>query len=753
MPLPLPDLDDRRWVDLVDEARSRIPRYAPQWTDYNASDPGITLIELLAWIAEADVFGIDRIPRRHRAAFLRLAGIALRPVVPASTPVQFGTPGPARAVPAGVVLTATSEGGVSTSHRIIVTDGGADPATALDVLGCALLAVQVWTGTDYVDRTQDWRHGTTFDALGPDPAGDPTAGGSGGALLLGLDPDQLLSPTARLSLWLTLDDAATSADGPAPHHSAVTEWGYHDGTRWQPLDDGSLVDDTRALTRSGRVVLPFADLTAVRSVIGAVTTPLRWVRVRIARGRHDVAPRLSAVLADAAPAVQAVPGFATWRFAPGPDPLPVSYTEGAHVRFRLVTDSGGHIVAITDVPPVPPGQPEDPDDITALVLAVATDSVGLTLLPGGIADGAPSFASTLEGAPYTGVDATVWTAGPASTQRWQIVDNLLRSDPADRHVVFDALTGSLLFGDGEHGRIPSAGSTVIVSALRTDGVAGTPTMRSAWRIDATNPLTVAADVAPQPMPLTGLAVRAAAAIAAVAADDLETGEGRAADQVWTHERLIELAPPTTLATLDQLDRAVILSRSRPARAATALDFERLALDVPGTAVLRARAWSGLDPAYPGMSAPGTVTVVVVPGLPARRPVPTAALLTQVRRFLCPRRTIGTRLIVTGPSYVEVSVTAVARALANVDPARVRADALDRLYAYLHPITGGPAGRGWPFGRDVAQAEILRQLDLVTGLDHVDELAITVDGMTVDCGNVCVDVLSLVVSGTHEVTIR
>ena len=43
-----PDLDDRRWKDIVDEARGLIPKYAPQWTDHNPSDIGITLIELFA---------------------------------------------------------------------------------------------------------------------------------------------------------------------------------------------------------------------------------------------------------------------------------------------------------------------------------------------------------------------------------------------------------------------------------------------------------------------------------------------------------------------------------------------------------------------------------------------------------------------------------------------------------------------------------------------------------------------------------
>ena len=83
MTLPLPHLDDRRWVDLVDEGRALIPVYAPQWTDHNIHDPGITLMELLAWITEMDIYRVNRIPKSHRRKFLALVGITPNPPQPA----------------------------------------------------------------------------------------------------------------------------------------------------------------------------------------------------------------------------------------------------------------------------------------------------------------------------------------------------------------------------------------------------------------------------------------------------------------------------------------------------------------------------------------------------------------------------------------------------------------------------------------------------------------------------------------------
>ena len=72
MPLPQANLDTRRFDDLVAEMRSLIPRYAPEWTNHNPSDPGITLIELLAWITEATLYRINRVPEAMSLEFAKL---------------------------------------------------------------------------------------------------------------------------------------------------------------------------------------------------------------------------------------------------------------------------------------------------------------------------------------------------------------------------------------------------------------------------------------------------------------------------------------------------------------------------------------------------------------------------------------------------------------------------------------------------------------------------------------------------------
>ncbi len=72
MPIPLPTLDDRRYADLVDEARTLIPNLYPDWTDHNPTDPGITLIELLAWLTETVLYRLDQITEADYRSFLKL---------------------------------------------------------------------------------------------------------------------------------------------------------------------------------------------------------------------------------------------------------------------------------------------------------------------------------------------------------------------------------------------------------------------------------------------------------------------------------------------------------------------------------------------------------------------------------------------------------------------------------------------------------------------------------------------------------
>ena len=90
MTLPLENLDDKSFSDLVRDAVARIPVYAPQWTNHNRSDPGITLIELLAWIAEMQMYRQNRITDPVRLKFLKLLGVdGPQPARPSQVDLTF----------------------------------------------------------------------------------------------------------------------------------------------------------------------------------------------------------------------------------------------------------------------------------------------------------------------------------------------------------------------------------------------------------------------------------------------------------------------------------------------------------------------------------------------------------------------------------------------------------------------------------------------------------------------------------------
>ena len=89
MSFPIPNLDDRRFQDLVDEAKRLIPNFLPEWTNHNVSDPGVALIELFAWMTELTLYRLNRVPDRLYTSFLDLVGISPYPAEAALVPVSF----------------------------------------------------------------------------------------------------------------------------------------------------------------------------------------------------------------------------------------------------------------------------------------------------------------------------------------------------------------------------------------------------------------------------------------------------------------------------------------------------------------------------------------------------------------------------------------------------------------------------------------------------------------------------------------
>src|SRR5262249_26959299 len=110
----MPVLDNRTWAELTAEGRALIPNAAPKWTDHNAHDPGITLMELFAWLSEMLIFRLDRVSPAKVRAFLRLAGVTPEPPLVSRTVVAIRTD------PGTAALTLPSGTQVADSRAITV---------------------------------------------------------------------------------------------------------------------------------------------------------------------------------------------------------------------------------------------------------------------------------------------------------------------------------------------------------------------------------------------------------------------------------------------------------------------------------------------------------------------------------------------------------------------------------------------------------------------------------------------------------
>ena len=89
MPIKPPNLDDRRYADIVRDARALIPQYCPEWTNLGDADPGMTLVQLFAWMTEMTIYRLNRVPDKTYVHFLNFIGEERREARPAVIGVTF----------------------------------------------------------------------------------------------------------------------------------------------------------------------------------------------------------------------------------------------------------------------------------------------------------------------------------------------------------------------------------------------------------------------------------------------------------------------------------------------------------------------------------------------------------------------------------------------------------------------------------------------------------------------------------------
>ena len=283
------------------------------------------------------------------------------------------------------------------------------------------------------------------------------------------------------------------------------------------------------------------------------------------------------------------------------------------------------------------------------------------------------------------------TLDPGVWVRWVEVNDFTSSTPASRHYTLDPITGAVCFGDGRRGKCPPVGrNNIRAVAYRTHhGSQGNVPAGSVTVVR--NPAGPLAQIR-----------RAANIQAAAGGSDAETVE-----------RVRQRGPQ---------------SLKHGQRAVTVEDYGWLAQGVSGEVY---RAWCLPSRNVLGQREAGWVTVIIIPSSPGARPTPSPALLRKVEAYLnqCALANLSAanHIVVVGPQYIEVTVTAqiVPREPEKADV--VERDVLARLEVFLHPLTGGPDRQGWMPGRDVQQSEIYAELEAVAGVDHVAGLRLESSG--------------------------
>jgi predicted phage baseplate assembly protein len=274
MSLPIPNLDDRRFQDLVDDAKRLVRQRCPEWTDHNVSDPGVTLIETFAFMTDQLLFRLNRVPDRLYLKFLELIGLRLLSPTPARVPVTFWL-----SAPATTPLTVAAGTRVGTPRT--ESEQSIEFATLDDLVIAPHSIDHVRTDVArtagepderaLADRSDQLAMHTTFAAFGSPPTVDD-------ALLVGLD-----DPAPNCAVRIEFDGRVEGI-GVNPSRPPLV-WEAWTGQEWTECLLG--LDETGGLNRSGAVIVHVPG-EHQPSVIGGDRAG--WLRARVVQPEEGQPP-------------------------------------------------------------------------------------------------------------------------------------------------------------------------------------------------------------------------------------------------------------------------------------------------------------------------------------------------------------------------------------------------------------------------------------------------------------------------------
>lgn len=280
MTLPVPNLDDRNFQSLVDDAKRMVQQRCPEWTDHNVSDPGVTLIETFAYMVDQLLWRLNRVPDRTYVKFLELLGVRLQPPAAASVPLTFWLSAPQEqtiTVPAG--SQASTPRGEEESVIFTTTED-------LDIIPCTRSAVVTEINNLQVNHSDALATDQSFLCFDRVPS-------VGDCFYVGLS-NAVPRGAVTLRFRCSIEGVGVNPD------YAPLVWEAWNGNGWARCDVEK--DETGGLNRDGDVLLHLpADHTAHAAIL---RINAGWVRCRVVEPYADWTPAYSS-----SPRIHAVSAF------------------------------------------------------------------------------------------------------------------------------------------------------------------------------------------------------------------------------------------------------------------------------------------------------------------------------------------------------------------------------------------------------------------------------------------------------------
>jgi len=630
MPINNPSLDTETFEDLLKEAIKNLPVYSKSWSNYNEADPGITLLELLCFLADNQNYQLNRISEKNYLKFLHLLGDKPRKPTPAKLNISLPKPNEKITFPKGTRL-------ITEDNEILF-----ETESKLTTIPVTLKKILTSSPKGLEDKT-DLLENEFLYGFGKIPK-------NGNSFLLGFDTNY--NKKEKLNIGITLDKSITkyykhyhhefeNNSGHAFYPSCVIQWKYlknfeKNNPIWEPL---SVVEDSTLSLRQNGIVslnLPFDQIPDYD--IDDSGEKLKWILCVLSEGSYEMPPKINSIQLNT---INAVQGWSTKQTLGSSNGLPDQ-------SFEILDKPLIHVTKLK-------------------VKDLKSNKYSI----------------------------------------WNQVEDFDSSGPDDKHYRIDVSGPAVIFGNGEKGDIPESESEIIAT----------------FRYG-----TIRKDLDLNAIKLT-------------LQDKSKSIPGN-----YNHTIISSGKEP------EDIDTAIKRTRYQLRHSTKAVnmnDYENLVKNTPGVVVERVTAVPD--------SKNNLVNVIVIPKSSLHNPVPTSGFLRTINEYLNKHRMLTTQIKVSGPNYIQVSVSVDVEIQSTVNPSEIKKKITDSLNKFLNPASSGNDKLGWKFGRPVFRSEIYAVIKNIYGVQFITKPYLQAHGkrgtFRYETGKIWIDKTSTVYPGNHSISIR